>query len=441
MAKLTPGIADSGAEFGNAVSIEGDTLVVGAPLDDDLGPNSGSAFVFERSGGTWTETAKLVASDGIPSARFGSALAVDGTDIIVGASRHDIGPGGTAYVFIKSGGTWVETQKLTPNYPMGSGIFGSSVDIDGETLIVGDRWDDEADNQAGAAYFFDRIGGTWILSQKILGSGILNDFGGSVAIDQNTALVSAPMRSEVHVYTRGGGGWSLQQELFPSDPLTGGRFGISTDLKGDMAVIAQVDYESNPITLADNAFAYVFLRDEVNWTQRERLDVGSELTLHAGTTGDSKEFVALSGCGVLVGTDRDDEVFSDAGAAHSYLLDSCPCEIAPGDMVSWWPLDESAARQLRRRDERPRWNLDRSPEFGYGNCGSCPPFRGSRERGGSPPSLGFQIRNHTQFFFRRLDPPHQAVILRAYSGETGTRNPPGFWSLVLRWTPLGTAQR
>ena len=100
--------------FGSAVAIDGDTMVVGADRDDDKSANSGSAYVFVRSGSTWTQQQKLTASDGYLDDNFGNSVAISGDTIVVGAERQGYNELGAAYVFVRSGTTWTQQQKLAP---------------------------------------------------------------------------------------------------------------------------------------------------------------------------------------------------------------------------------------------------------------------------------------------------------------------------------------
>jgi hypothetical protein len=110
-AKLTASDAAANDEFGNAVAVSGNTAVVGGWLDDDGGTSSGSVYVFVRSGGSWSQQAKLTASDANFNDLFGFSVAISGDTAVDGAPYTD-GDGGTsngsAYVFVRSGGSWSE---------------------------------------------------------------------------------------------------------------------------------------------------------------------------------------------------------------------------------------------------------------------------------------------------------------------------------------------
>ena len=167
--------------FGSSVAIAGDTIVVGAWWDDDNGEASGSAYVFTRTGTTWTEQAKLTASDGAAFERFGFSVAIAGDTIVVGAYLDD--NVGSAYVFTRTGTIWTQQAKLLGSDGAPSN-FGISVAIVGDTIVVGAR---------EASYVFTRTGTTWIEQAKLAASdGAGSDqFGYSVTIAGNTVVVGA----------------------------------------------------------------------------------------------------------------------------------------------------------------------------------------------------------------------------------------------------------
>ncbi|MCK9516995.1 MAG: FG-GAP repeat protein [Ottowia sp.] len=199
-------VASDGAaddRFGYSVAISGDgtTAIIGSYQDDDLGDQSGSAYIFTRSGSTWTQQAKLVPSDGAANDWFGFLVAIsgDGNTTIVGAYQDDDNGSnsGSAYIFTKSGVTWTQQAKLVPSDGAGGDLFGWSVAISayGNTAIVGSYLDNDLGSASGSVYVFTRSGVTWTEQAKLLASdGAANDnFGYSVTIsgDGNTAIVGS----------------------------------------------------------------------------------------------------------------------------------------------------------------------------------------------------------------------------------------------------------
>src|SRR5262249_28291282 len=167
-AKLTAGDAASDDQFGAAVGISGETAVVGAPVDDTAaGPNAGSAYVFVRSGTGWSQQAKLTASDAAAGAIFGLSVAVTGDTVVVGASGDNM-LAGSAYVFVRSGTSWSQQAKLTASDAATGDRFGDGVGISGDTVVVGAS---DAASDAGAAYVFVRRGTRWSQGAKLHASG------------------------------------------------------------------------------------------------------------------------------------------------------------------------------------------------------------------------------------------------------------------------------
>ena len=166
--KLTASDRATNDKFGYSVAIDGDTIVVGVPFNDDDGDSSGSAYVFTKPASGWatdTETAKLIASDRAEHDEFGYSVAVDGDTVVVGARRDDSSRG-SAYLFTKPATGWTDaagTDKLTAYDRSGDDHFGNSVAVDGDTVLVGAVGDD---NDKGSAYVFGT--GEWA---EIPGSG------------------------------------------------------------------------------------------------------------------------------------------------------------------------------------------------------------------------------------------------------------------------------
>ncbi len=137
--KLTASDDAAFDQFGRGVSLSGDRALVGAHRNDDAGTSSGSAYVFEKQGTVWVETAKLIASDAAMLDLFGSAVSLSGDTALVGAYQDgDAGAwSGSAYVFEKQGTVWVETAKLTASDAVADDWFGRSVSISGDRALEG----------------------------------------------------------------------------------------------------------------------------------------------------------------------------------------------------------------------------------------------------------------------------------------------------------------
>lgn len=162
VAKLT---ADDGAAedlFGN-VSVSGDTVVVGSRWDDDNGSSSGSAYVFQRIGPSWTQVAKLLPDDGAARDYFGQSVGIDGLRVIVGAQGHDgnAPDSGSAYVFQYDGSGWTQTAKLLPEQPADYAGLGRSISISGDVAVAGVSYQGF---DAVEVYAVPEPGTIWLLS-------------------------------------------------------------------------------------------------------------------------------------------------------------------------------------------------------------------------------------------------------------------------------------
>jgi len=314
-------IASDGAasdQFGQSVSISGDTVVVGAPGDDDKGNLSGSAYVFVRSGTTWSQQAKLIASDGAAVDFFGYSVSLSGDTAVVGATLGDgnVTNSGSAYVFVRSGTTWSQQDELKAGDGAALDFFGRSVSISGDTVAVGAYWDDA---KKGSAYVFLRSGTSWSQQAKLTASdGAADDlFGVSVSISGDTVVVGAHENDDdgtssgsAYVFERTGTSWSEEQKLTADDGAAYDYFGISVSINGDTAVVGAY---RNDVNDTSSGSAYVFERTDSTWSQQ------SKLTPSDGAQDDFfGHSVSISGDTVVVGAYYDDDDGADSGSAYVY---------------------------------------------------------------------------------------------------------------------------
>ncbi len=197
--------------FGLALCLRGTTAVIGAPGDDLVSSNEGSAYVFERGSGGWAFSTKLTASDATDLDAFGWNIALSGNTLAIGAWNAGPSPSyqpGAVYLFDRSGGPWVQTDKLQPTSLTAFSIFGASVALQPDRLVVGASSAGNY-NGSGAVYFYQRLGGTWIARQRIWiqGSSGHQNFGEQVSLDGDHLIVGAPAdggspvnQGTVHVY-------------------------------------------------------------------------------------------------------------------------------------------------------------------------------------------------------------------------------------------------
>jgi len=320
-------LADDGANsdyFGWSVAIDGDTAVVGAFNDDDNGNASGSAYVFMRSGSGWIQQTKLIANDGASGDYFGHSVAINGDTIVVGAyfDNDNGSASGSAYVFIRSESGWVQQAKLIADDGALGDYFGRSVAIDGDTAVVGAFADDDNGNASGSAYIFIRSESSWNQQAKLIaGDGEYGDlFGWSVAISNDTIVVGAHYddvngiiaAGSAYVFARSENGWIQQAKLTIDDSTIGDFFGWSVAISGDTILVgAHYDDDNGDAS----GSTYVFMRRASIWIQQTKL-IASD-----GEEVDWFGFsVAIDGDIALVGAPYDDDNGYYSGSAYTYQI-------------------------------------------------------------------------------------------------------------------------
>ena len=246
-AKLTTVLSGGYDYFGVSVALDGDTAIVGARQDGEEGFLAGAAYVFTRDGTTWTEQAKLTASNASPWAQFGASVAIDGDTAIIGANRgvaDDGSTSGSAYVFTRVGTTWTEHARITASDAAPADNFGYSVAMDGDTAIIGAISDDDGAPSSGSAYVFTNDGATWTEQAKLAATDpfSLDLFGNTVAIDGDTAIIGSynvrdDRSGSAYIFTRDGTTWTEQAKLTASDAATEDYFGWSVSIDGHAAII------------------------------------------------------------------------------------------------------------------------------------------------------------------------------------------------------------
>ena len=338
--KLT---ADDGAlydNFGESVSISGDTVIVGAPAANE---SNGAAYVFKRDGEIWTEQATLIAGDGEAWDEFGGSVSLSGNTVVVGALGNGDGLG-AAFVFGREGSTWVEQTKLTASDGILEDRFGGSVSIDGDAIIVGAS---SNENNTGASYIFRLVGSDWVEEAKLVPSDAVEwgRFGRSVSIDGNYAivgnygLIEAMVEGTVYIFMYDGSNWSEQRKIGMFGVAGAGEyFGDTVAINGDMVAVGESNIRN------EAGAVYLFERNGFDWVLRERL------TPSDGADNDYFGCsVALSNDHVIVGSYRDDDLGSSSGSAYIYPLFSVSISANPeiihiggeisSTMLSWTSRD------------------------------------------------------------------------------------------------------
>lgn len=274
-----PGIDDWFA----IVSLDGDRLAVGAQQKNSL---IGATYIFERNpvDGLWLQRARLLPA--MPSTncgvvgchRFGNTVALSGDTVAVGAHLEN-GQSGAAYVFVRNNqGTWIQQDRLVGSGAVASSEFGNHLALEGDTLLVGSYLEVVASERRGAAYVFVRDQGVWTQQARLLApDGNESDlFGNAVSLSGNTAVVGARgadlngqmRRGAAYVYVRNGTQWTLQARLNASDGVGGApgdadgdQFGYSVKVRGDDVWVGKYPGNSTIPAPGRNGAAYHFHRD------------------------------------------------------------------------------------------------------------------------------------------------------------------------------------
>jgi hypothetical protein len=222
-------------EFGFSVCLRGETVVVGARQE-------GAAYVFERVDGLWVQDQRLVAPNDAGD-QFGSSVGMDSSSIIVGAPQDNDAGGlaGSAYVFVLPDGArgWMFEAELLASDAAAGDNFGNSVGIAADRIIVGAHFDTAGAFQSGSAYVFERSRGRWIEHQKLTASdaAATDRFGESVRIQANTILVGAPFQEAplansgaVYLFHLQEGQWVERGQITATTPVASARFGLDCDM-------------------------------------------------------------------------------------------------------------------------------------------------------------------------------------------------------------------
>lgn len=322
-------LASDGASldfFGYSAAISKDTAIVGAyRADDARGKDVGAAYVYIKEGDEWVQQAKLSPSDGAEDDTFGGMVAIEGDTAVVGVIRKDHSQFGNdigaVYVFVRSDGQWREQAKLIANDAAQGDSFGWGVSLSGNTLVVGAPRDDDNGENSGSVYVFERADTTWEQKAKLTANdGTPGDvFGISVSVSNNTIVVGADLNEEngvdagaAYVFVRQGGQWAQQAKLLANDGAEGDIFGVRVVLDGDIVAISARRDDVESIG-ADAGSVYVFKRFGSRWEQQVKL-------VSPDGKADDRfgRSLSLAGDKLLIGAILEDSVGENTGAAYLF---------------------------------------------------------------------------------------------------------------------------
>ncbi len=358
VAKLLPNDGAAADRFGYAVSVSGDYALIGAFEDDE----SGSAYIFESNEmGVWNQVAKLLPDgDGVGDF-FGFSVSISGDIAVVGARLDDDNgdDSGSAYVFEKDQtGYWQETAKLLANDGSASDVFGYSVSVSGNRILIGASGDDDNGGGSGSAYVFEKdVSGNWLQNAKIIANdGAASDFfGWSVSLSSNTALVGAfgdddngNNSGSAYIFENDSdGNWLQTAKILPDDGADSDQFGQSVSISGKTAFIGSRYDDDNG---SSSGSAYVFEKNgSENWVQT------AKLLADDGQQGDQfGRSVAISGNAALTGAYRDNDNGDNAGSAYLFSEVQCSETDIQAELLS---LESSMEEEfLPNGDVRFSWS-------------------------------------------------------------------------------------
>lgn len=321
-ARLAATDGDSGDLFGTAVAISGDVVAVGAPTDDNAnGVDAGAVYLFEKPQGGWVdmgETTKLIAADGAENQTFGKAVAIEGSTLVTGASGHANGATpGAVYVYEKSGGNWSQAARLTASGGVNGDLFGFSLDFDGDRIVVGAYGRNQ---NRGAVYLFDKPGAGWTeaTEDRVLtaSDGSAGDhFGYTVTLDPGYVIAGADRDDDMGadsgaIYLFSVADWS-EQKIVPDDSFPNQGFGYAVAAGSGRVAVGAVEDDDKG---SGSGSIYIYHLASGSWQLQEKI------TAPDGGAGDRLgSAVAVSGSNVVAGA-YGDIVQGRSGAGSAYLF-------------------------------------------------------------------------------------------------------------------------
>ncbi len=324
-ARLDPAVPENGISAGGAVGIDGDVAVVGAPSFslDATHENTGAVFVFGRTNLGWSQVAQFVGP--YTSAHyFGSAVSLAGSTLVVGSPEESdpiLGTIGTVHVYERIGGVWLPTAILTAPDAAVFDNFGSAVDLDGDTIVVGAPGHANSD---GATYVFQRASGSWIMQQAIYGTAGVHDLlGVAVSLDGNDMAVSSRgdvvlgSTGHVSIYRRDSitGIWSSTQSLQSPAAPSFSSFGASIDLRDSLLLVGQTFCDGPPSDNVGRAFSFVKAPNGQFVPEAELVAPTNIANSGLGTS------VAIGSVQLLVGASSENVAYPGAGG-HVFAFDA-----------------------------------------------------------------------------------------------------------------------
>ncbi|MEZ5496597.1 MAG: FG-GAP repeat protein [Gammaproteobacteria bacterium] len=326
--KMIAGDSVLNDKFGSVVSISGETAVVGAYSDQDLGVDAGAVYVFDYVSSNWVLSQKIFGDDTAAGDFFGYSVSIENDRLVIGAQGDsDNGTfSGSVYVFERNGGfNWTQTDKLLASDAAASDAFGSDVSLSGDRILVGARFDNNSvgGTGAGSAYVFDydSVNDIWDESEKLIAmdSDANDNFALSVSLDGDNAIIGAwadddrgDKSGSAYIFNFDGMNWNQLPKLSPIETDAGDYFGFNVSIEGNWVVVgAPNEDDGNGQQIGA---AYLFNFNGTNWVQTQRL-TGGVGAIHFDNFGKS---TAISGNRILISSYTDDDVGNNSGSVYEF---------------------------------------------------------------------------------------------------------------------------
>ncbi len=315
--KITASDSDIDDRFSDCIATSGDRVVVGSVLDDDNGMSSGSIYIYDWDGTSWVET-KVTASDGAAGDLFGASIDISGDRIIVGAYQDDdngVGSG-SVYIYDWDGSNWLET-KITASDGDVDDIFGISVGVSGDRIIVGAYQDDDNGVDSGSAYIYDWDGTNWVETKITASDGQDFDwYGDDASISGDRVVIGCVEGGDggpgvAYLYDWDGTSW-VETMITASDGDPFDYFGFRVSISGDRMVVSSFFDDVNGVF---SGSAYIYEWNGASWIE-------TKITASDGESGDDySRDVSIYNDHVIVGAHFDDDNGSNSGSGYYYNWD------------------------------------------------------------------------------------------------------------------------
>lgn len=354
--KLIPSDGKEKDYFGYSVAVDKNTVLVGANrADHGETPDAGAGYVYELGADGWQLQAKLIAQNPSALDTLGGNVALNNNTAVLGAiGRSDNGEKSGAVMVFERNHSWQQKHLIMPSDGKAGDAFGQSIALTENVLVIGAPHSDTPDKDSGSVYVYTRKGERWIFETKLTAhDGATGDlFGISVAIDKNTILVGADLNDEkaenagaVYVFSNDGEQWQQQAKLTASDAGNTDIFGVRVAISENTALISARRDDDDKLGV-DAGSAYIFERTGQQWRQKTKL-----LAPDGKADDRFARGVALEENTAIISAMHHDAAGKDAGAVYVYNLRN-----------GKWSLSSKILADDSKVGDRLGWNVALSPD-------------------------------------------------------------------------------